>query len=418
MNLLPLYIDPGTGSMLFSIVIGMTAVVYFVFRALFIKAKVFFSGGRAKQGTQNTFVIYAEDRRYWALFKPVVEEFEKRGIDLLYLTSSRNDPVFDAGLQYTKAEYIGEGNKAFARLNFLSADFVLSTTPGLDVYQWKRSKTVKHYSHIFHSADEPVKYELFGIDYYDSILVTGGDHQKNDIRKLEQTRKLPEKQVVTVGCPYLDEFAEKIALLPKEESHAYTVLVSPSWGASALLSRYGERLLDPLTKTGWRIIVRPHPQSLLVEKEMIDRLSERYRENPNLEWDFNRENIFSLNKADIMISDFSGIILDYMFLRNKPVIYVSQKMDLRPYDAHTVYSDQADMWTFRSLGKAGIELKPELFDDLPGFISKISADTSLELAIGEVKAEAWHYRGEAGKRAADFMIETVNAIHSREHSAC
>ncbi|MCL1836187.1 MAG: CDP-glycerol glycerophosphotransferase family protein [Treponema sp.] len=414
MNLPPLYIDPGTGSMLFTIVIGATAAVFFVFRALVIKAKVFFSGGRAKQGVQNTFVIYAEDKRYWTLFKPIAEEFEKRAIELLYLTSSPDDPVFDAGYQSIKAECLGEGNKAFARINFLSADFVLSTTPGLDVYQWKRSKTVRHYSHIFHSADEPVKYELFGIDYYDSILVTGGEHQKNDIRKLEQARRLPEKQVVTVGCPYLDEYAGKIAQLPKEENHIFTVLVSPSWGASALLSRYGEKLLDPLAETGWRIIVRPHPQSLSAEKEMIDWLSGKYRENPNLEWDYSRENIISLNKADIMISDFSGIMLDYMFLRNKPVIYVSQNMDLRPYDAHILYADQEKMWTFRTLRKAGIELRPELFDDLPGFIAKISDDASLEQAIDAVKAEAWHYRGEAGKRVADFMIETVNAIHNGE----
>jgi len=408
MILFPLYIDPATGSMLFSIIIGATATVYFIFRALFIKLKVFFSGGRIRQETKNKFVIYAEDKRYWTLFKPVLDEFEKRGIDILYLTSSRDDPVFEAGLQKTKAEFIGEGNKAFAKLNFLSAEFVLSTTPGLDVYQWKRAKTVKHYSHLLHSADESLKYELFGIDYYDSILVTGGDYQASDIRKLEKIRNLPEKQVVTVGCPYLDVFAEKIAALPQEENHVFTVLVSPSWGKSALLSKYGEELLDPLVKTGWRIIVRPHPQSLQVEKNIIDRLFTRYGETPNLEWDFNRENIFSLNKADIMISDFSGIILDYMVLRNKPVIYVSQKMDLRPYDAHVVYKAQEEMWTFKTLKKAGIELKLEMLNDLPGIVSKAYSDKTLESAIRDVKAEAWHYQGEAGKRVADFMIETVN----------
>jgi CDP-glycerol glycerophosphotransferase (TagB/SpsB family) len=405
LNLLPLYIDPGTGSMLFSIIIGATAAVYFVFRALLVKVKLFFAGGRVKQGIKNKFVIYAEDKRYWSLFKPVVEEFEKRKIDLLYLTSSRDDPAFSAGLQYTKAEYIGEGNKAFSRLNFLSANFVLSTTPGLDVYQWKRSKMVNHYSHLFHSADVHITYELFGIDYYDSVLTTGGDHQKDEIRKLEQARGLPEKQIVTVGCPYLDVFAEKITRLPKEKDCPFTVLVSPSWGKSALLSMYGEKLLDPLVKTGWRIIVRPHPQSLIVEKKMLDRLSAGYGENSNLEWDFERENIFSISKADVMISDFSGIILDFMFLRNKPVIYVSPKMDLRPYDAHVFYQDQEEIWIFRTLKKAGIELKPELFDDLTGLVSKASADTVLNSAIQEIKAEAWHYQGEAGKRIADFMIK-------------
>jgi CDP-glycerol glycerophosphotransferase (TagB/SpsB family) len=407
---LPLYIDPGTGSAIFSIVIGIAAAAYFVLWALVVRIKFFLTGGRAKQGTKNKYVIYAEEKRYWTLFKPIVEEFERREVELLYLTSSKDDPIFDAGFQYVKAEYLGEGNRAFARLNFLSADFVLATTPGLDVYQWRRSKAVKHYSHIRHSADEPIKYELFGMDYFDSILVSGVEFQENDIRKLEKTRNLPEKQVITVGCPYLDEYAKRMDQIPNEEKQKFTVLVSPSWSKAALLSRFGEELLDPLVRTGWRIIIRPHPQSLIVEKEMIERLSRKYAENTNLEWDFERDNIYSLKKADIMISDFSGIILDYMFLRNKPVFYVAKKLDWRTRDAFEIYDDQEEMWTFRNLKKTGIEIKPELFEDLPAIISKASSDSALESAIAAIKAEAWHYQGEAGKQTADFMIKTAESL--------
>ena len=403
-NLFPLYIDPGTGSMLFSIVIGLAAAIYFIFQALLIKMKVLFTGGISKRRTKNKFVIYAEDKRYWTLFKPIVEEFEKCETEILYLTSSRDDPVFDSGFQYIKAEYLGEGNKAFARLNFLSADFVLSTTPGLDVYQWKRSKTVKHYSHITHSTDEQCTYELFGIDYFDSILVSGVEFQNDFIRKIEKIRNLPEKQIITVGCSYLDEFVKKMECIPKEIDHEFTILVSPSWGKSALLSRYGEKLLDPLVNTGWRIIVRPHPQSLSVEKEMIDKLLEYYKKNENIEWDFKRDNIYSLSKADVMISDFSGIIFDYMFLRMKPVFYLSQKMDLRPYDAHLIYKTHEDIWTFRVLKKAGIELTSELLENLPNLILTASNNAALESAIREIKDEAWHYRGEAGKKVTEFML--------------
>jgi len=409
MNLHPLYIDPGTGSALFSIVIGLTAAVYFIFQALFVKVKIFLTGGKAKKGAMNKFVIYAEDKRYWTLFKPVVEEFEKRAIELLYLTSSKDDPVFDSGFQYIKAEYLGEGNKAFARLNFLSADIVLATTPGLDVYQWKRSKTVKHYCHIFHGISEATGYELFGTDYYDSLLANGGDFLQKNIRKLEKIRNLPEKQIIIVGCPYLDEYAKKINCIPNEKEHIFTVLLSPTWGSFGLLSRFGEKLLEPLLKTNWKIIVRPHPQSLISEKEMIDRLVLKYPDNANLEWDFENENIYSLKKADIMISDYSGIIMDYMFLRNRPVIYVSQKRDFRTRDAFDVYENQEDFWYYRTLKRTGIELKPEMFDDLSGLISKISVDTDIKAAIEEAKREVWHYQGESGKQIADFMINTVNA---------
>jgi len=403
-----LYIDPGTGSALFSIVIGIAAAAIFVFQAFYVKLKNIITGGRAKKGAKNKFVIYAEDKRYWTLFKPVVEEFENRKIDLLYLTSSKDDPVFDTGFQHIKPEYLGEGNKGFARLNFLSAEFVLATTPGLDVYQWKRSKMVKHYSHLYHTPSEFAQCEMFGLDYFDSLLVNGHNYQEEHIRKLEKARNLPEKQIITVGCPYLDEYANEIEQIPNEDNPSFTVLISPSWNKTALLSRFGEKLLDPLVNTSWHIIIRPHPQSLIVERELINRLKKKYENATNLEWDFKSKNIYSLKEADVMVSDFSGIILDFVFLRNKPVFYVSEKQDWRSRDAFRIYENQDEIWTFRNLQKIGIAITPELLNELPNQISKATSDINLQSAITEIKAEAWPYQGEAGKRITDFMIDTVN----------
>ena len=44
----PLYIDPGTGSMLFSVLVGLLATLYFVGKAAIIKLKFIFSGKKAK----------------------------------------------------------------------------------------------------------------------------------------------------------------------------------------------------------------------------------------------------------------------------------------------------------------------------------------------------------------------------------
>jgi hypothetical protein len=406
----PLYIDPGTGSMLFSILIGAAATLYFLSRALVIKAKVFFSGGRVAAKSSSPFVVYCEGKQYWNVFKPVLDEFEKRNTALLYFSSSEDDPVFDAGYQFIKSEYIGEGNRAFAHLNMLSADFVLMTTPGLDVYQLKRSRLVKHYSHILHAPSDATMYRMFGIDYFDSILLTG-DYQARDIRTLEKIRGIPEKQLLTVGCSYLDVYRERMKEIPAEENHPFTVLVSPSWGPSALLARFGLSLLDPLVKTGWRIIVRPHPQSKKSEVSILKNLEERYKANANLEWDYERENVYSLKKADIMISDFSGIIFDYVFLRDKPVIYVKQGIDLRPYDADDLGDNAVhELWQFKTLEQIGIELKEEYFDHIEDVIKNIADNAELRQARQKAREEAWQHQSEAGKRVADFMIETIGKL--------
>ncbi|GHV83808.1 CDP-glycerol glycerophosphotransferase [Spirochaetia bacterium] len=404
MNLHLLYIDPGTGSMLFSILIGIASLGYFLFRALIIKLKVVFSGGAAaKTGSATPYVIYCEGRQYWNVFKPVADEFEKRQIDVLYLTSADDDPVFENNYKYIKAEYIGEGNKAYARLNMLSADFVLMTTPGLQVYQLKRSKMVKHYSHILHMPSDAVTYRLFGLDYFDSILLTGS-YQADDIRRLEKLRGLPEKKLITVGCTYLDVYEKNIKHITVEENHVFTVLVSPSWGQSALLSKFGTKLLDPLAESGFRIIVRPHPQSKKSELSMLDTLTSKYKDNSRVEWDYERENIYSLSKADIMISDFSGIVFDYVFLFDKPVIYVQQGMDLRPYDADDIYTKPEDLWQFRTLKEIGIELKETDFNNIVGVIKNASDSAELKQARIRAKEAAWEAHGESGKRVVDFIL--------------
>jgi hypothetical protein len=406
MNLPLLYIDPGTGSALFSILIGAAATVYFLGRALIIKLKVLLSGGKifATSEQTNPYIIYNEGKQYSDVFKPVLDEFEKRGVNLLYLTSVDDDPLLNEQFSFIKIEYIGEGNKAFSRLNILNAGVVLMTTPSLDVYQLKRSKGVKHYSHILHATTDATMYRLFGIDYYDSILLTG-DYQAEDIRTLEQQRGIPAKQLVTVGCSYLDVFAEKIKQLPNENNHPFTVLVSPSWGASALLSCFGEKLLDPLINTGMHIIIRPHPQSKKSEAAMLEKLTLKYKDSKNLEWDYERENIHSLAKADIMISDFSGIIFDYTFLFDKPVIYVKQGFDLRPYDADDLGDDASEkLWQFRTLSEIGLELKEEDFPCIDKVIQNASDSEELRQARKKAKDIAWQYRGEAGKRIADYLL--------------
>lgn len=401
----PLYIDPGTGSALFSIAIGVAAAAYFLVRTVFLKCKVLLFRQKNEQHSQYTYVIYAEEKRYWMFFKPVLDEFESRQTEVLYLTSSEDDPVFTSPYSFVKGKYIGQGNKAFAYLNFLSADIVLATTPDLDVLQWKRSKTVKHYCHMIHAISGLMFYRLFGLDYYDSIVLSG-ENEIPEIRSLEAKRGLSEKQLVVVGNTYFDMYRERIKNIPVENDKPFTVLVSPSWGPSALHVIYGEKLLTPLAETGWRIIVRPHPQSVISEKSMLEKLVEKYKNNSNIEWDYNPENIYTLAKSDIMISDFSGIIFDYIFLFDRPVLSAFPDLDFRIYDAHNLEQEPS---FYQLLKSVCVELNESKLNDIRNIILGLGQNTVLRKNREEAKRIMWRYQGEAAKRIVDFMTATANA---------
>jgi hypothetical protein len=398
--------------MLFSIFIGLAAVLYFSARAFIIKIKSIFSQGKSgisgknQIGGNNVFVVYNEGNQYWNVFKPVLDVFEKRGIAAAYLTSAEDDPFFNEKYTHITGEYIGSGNKAFMRLNLLEADICLMTTPGLEVYQLKRSKGVKHYSHILHDTGDATCYRLFGIDWFDSLLLTG-EYQKEDVRELERIRGTRWKELVVIGSTYLDVFDEKITALPKEENHPVTVLVSPSWGKGSLLQIFGERLLDPLSKTGWRIIVRPHPQSKKSEQAMLSRLEERYKDTPKIEWDYSSENLATLSKSDIMISDFSGIIFDYIFLFDKPVIYTNAFFDIEMYDASDLNHTP---WRFDVVKIFGKELKEADIGDIQKLIETALKDEQAALARKTAKETAWQYIGNSGERAVDFLANKQKTL--------
>ena len=77
------YIDPGTGSMLFTLLIGLLSTGYFFLKKYFIKLKFLLSGGGAKGAAESEelpYVIFSDSKRYWNLFKPICDEFERRGL--------------------------------------------------------------------------------------------------------------------------------------------------------------------------------------------------------------------------------------------------------------------------------------------------------------------------------------------------
>lgn len=56
MIFLPLYIDPGTGSMLFSILVGAVATLYFLSKTAVIKIKMIFFRKKRKRFFVGFFV--------------------------------------------------------------------------------------------------------------------------------------------------------------------------------------------------------------------------------------------------------------------------------------------------------------------------------------------------------------------------
>lgn len=414
MNALPilLYIDPGTGSMLFAILIGIIGALTYAVKSWLVKIRFVLSAGKQTEVTSKKipFVIFSDDKRYWTVFDPICRELNRRGIETVYMTASPDDKALSNEYEHIKAEFIGEGNRAFAKLNLLKANVLLSTTPGLDVYQWKRSKDVDYYIHMLHAANEVAEYRMFGVDYYDSLLLSG-DYQVRDVRNLEKLRNLPEKEIELIGIPYMDEMRKR--LVEYNESHPNKgegnsepiVLLAPSWGPSAIFSKFGGKIMDVLLETGYHIIVRPHPQSFTSEKDMIDSLMKKYPESDRIEWNRDSDNFEVLRKSDILISDFSGVTFDFSLVYDKPIIYADTEFDRSPYDLWWL---DTPVWTLTALPRIGQKLTIDNLDNLKDMIDTCMKDTKYKEGRDEVRSETWVHISEGAVRAVDYIEKKID----------
>ena len=393
--------------MLITVLIGIAGAAVYSLRTRIMKMKMKIGGGKVVDAESVPFAVFSDNKRYFDIFEPVLREMDKRGRDILYLTASEDDPAFDCGLEHVTAEYIGPGNRVFTRLNNLKATVVLSTTPGLDVYQWKRSPGVSYYVHIPHAASDVILYRMFGIDYYDAILLSG-KHQERDVRELEELRGLPAKDIRIVGIPYMDVMAERLKREGPAPEHERTVLLAPSWGKSALFSVYGSRIIDVLLATGYHIIIRPHPQSFTAEKEMMDGLMEKYPGSDRIEWNRDRDNFDVLRRSDILVSDFSGVIFDFALIYDKPVIYTDPDFDLAPYDAW--WLKDKTVWTVTALPRLGRELTEENMENLKSLIDECIEDTHFSEGRQEVREETWEHISCGASLTADFLCEKCDEL--------
>ena len=405
-----LYIDPGTGSMLFAILIGIIGALNYLLKSWIVKLRFILSGGKKVEGDTEKlpFIIFSDDKRYWNVFEPVCRELNRRGMDVVYMTASADDPAINNPYEHIKGQFIGDGNKAFAKLNFLKATMVLSTTPGLDVYQWKRSKDVGYYVHMLHAASEVVTYRMFGIDYYDAVLLSG-EYQVQDVRALEKLRGLPEKELVKIGIPYMDEMARRLRDAGPTPPHERTVLLAPSWGKSAILQKYGGKIIDELLATGYHVIIRPHPQSFKSETELMEKLMRDYPESDRLEWNRDNDNFEVLKRSDIMISDFSGVIFDFTLVYDKPIIYADTDYKSDPYDTWWLGGRP---WTFDILPKLGMPLTKDNFEGIKQLIDSCLSEERFKEGRDEVRREVWEFPNEGAVRAADYLEEKYRLLTS------
>lgn len=395
-----LYIDPGTGSILITVIAGILLSLKDFFIDLYFKIISLFIRKEYK-GTYdftNELVFFSEGKKYWNVFKPILEHLENMNVKFIFLSADSNDPGLLFNSKKSSSHYIGNMNQAIRILNKLKATMCVTTTPQLDIFEWKYSKNIKHYCYIFHSPIDIHSYKKFAFDYFDSILCTS-DYQLKNLRQLEVNRNSKKKILMKTGCTYYDLSSSK-NLNFKNDS----ILIAPTWGDRSFFKNSGEILIQSLLNYGHKIIYRPHPQSWISDLGILNQIISKFENNTLFSVDKAIDNSISLSKSKAMITDISsGIIYDVAFLYKIPVVAVDFEWDDGGYESSSLDVSASTNYLLKDYGKLITE---EELKHINQFIKEV---LNVEITKDIVDKHIFNFKN-SGKLASEQILSIFNKL--------
>jgi YidC/Oxa1 family membrane protein insertase len=201
--------------------------------------------------------------------------------------------------------------------SFLRTKLMVTTSVGLKKESFPFVKKLSHLPHSIVSLHMIYNEKAFnGFDY---IFCSGEHHEK----EIEEINRLYGCSIKALRSGYTK--LDLLYQLSKDKSviknDKKVILLAPSWGKDNILEFLGDGLIDMILSKGYILIVRPHPMFFIEKQHLINKIKER-SDNKNLFLENSLDSNDSFFKADVMISDYSGVAFEFAFLREKPVLFI------------------------------------------------------------------------------------------------
>ena len=336
---------------------------------------------------EKRIVIYSESYQDWHHLEPLVtgltEEYKQR---ICYVSSDNNDPGLQTGNPYVNAFYIPAGFIRTIFFQYLEAELLILTMMDLNNHELKRSIHAVHYVYLFHSLTSTHMVDNSNsFDHYDSLLCAG-PHQEKEIRAREQMYNLKEKNLIPYGSHRLESLMEKATqTFQNQETH---VLLAPTWGDQSILNTIGSKLCKIILDQGHKLTVRPHYETGKRTPGVLQELQANYGDHPKFNLIVSMSENESLFKSQLLITDWSGISIEYSLGLGKPVIFIDLPPRVRNPKWQDLGIEPFESWIRKKVGKV---TSP---DDIDGISEKINEVVSQKNQImTQIKSirEQWVY---------------------------
>lgn len=271
---------------------------------------------------KKEFVFYSESKFYRDHFIDLILNFKKLGQkNMVLITSDINDVYFYK--EILTCFYIKNYFILSIFFKILNCKFMIMTLTDIG-YHLAKSKKCSYYVYFFHAiASTHKNYTHTAFKNYD-IILSNGQYQTKELTFAEKKFNFPKKEIVETGYFFLDNLRRKANLNIKKKRH---ILFAPSWNYNKynLLDDYGISIISNLLSKNFELTFRPHSEHYSRSRKTINKIKNLFLSDKNFFLDDDFSNLNSLEKAEILITDSSSIVFEFVLVFERPIIYIDYK---------------------------------------------------------------------------------------------
>lgn len=287
----------------------------------FSKIKFFVSSLDILQDLKNhkpKIVFFSEHKSYQKYSKILIDFISSNNSEqIYYLSLDKDDKIINKKVK----NYFIDLRLVNYIFKNLKAQNLFLTVTDLGNNLIKKTNNIDNYIYYFHSPVSTTKnYTTKAFDNYDTIMCNG-QFQIDEIRVRENLKNLTKKNLIPSGYFYFDYLIKNI----NHNNNLKKILIAPSWNnqMSNFINENFVKLIDVLIKKNFKVIFRPHPEHFKRSKNILKKIKNNFSQQ-NFEFDKDANNFKSMEEAKCLITDSSGIAIEYMLIMNRPVLYLDE----------------------------------------------------------------------------------------------
>ncbi len=356
--------------------------------------------------SERSIVFYAENKASMNHFRLLINHLtEEMNLKICYVTSVKDDPIFLDTNANINSFFIGNGTVRTKFFLTLKAKILIMDMPDLETYHIKRSKVFPvHYIYIFHSMFSIHSYLRKGaVDNFDTIFCVGEHHVK-EILEIEKIYDLKPKKLVKYGFGRLDTLLDEKNEIGENNFEKRLIIMTPTYGKENFLKICGIEIIDILLESNFKVLLRPHFRIFQETPDLIDEINKKFQNHKNFRLEEGVISKEDFHSSKCLISDWSGISMEYAFVFERPVIYIDVPQKIMNDEMKRIPLIPLEVSIREKIGHL-VDIKK--LDQLPEIIHGIDNENSKE--IKKFCSETVFNIGKSAKIGAEYIKKKLDS---------